>query len=202
MSQRRGARRRLTAADWADAALDALRDEGSLNAIAIEPLAARLGATKGSFYWHFASRDALIDAALAEWEARSARELNQTLDANGIEPAALVRELLRSIAERATLDRSEVALLAAADQPRVAAVLERVIALRLDALSGVLRSALNLPEEDARLRAARAYCGQLGRAQLARAIPRVLPDPVLDEDRCLDSELASLLGAHAGGGES
>ncbi|UED83767.1 TetR/AcrR family transcriptional regulator [Streptomyces profundus] len=201
MPQRRGDRRRLTAADWADAALEALRDEGSLNAIAIEPLAARLGATKGSFYWHFASRDALIDAALAEWEARSARELSQTLDTDGIEPAGRVRELLRTITERATLDRSEVALLAAADQPRVAAVLERVIALRLDALTGLLRSALNLSDEDARLRASRAYCGQLGRAQLARAIPGVLPDAVLDEDRCLDSELASLLGAGTGRGE-
>jgi AcrR family transcriptional regulator len=28
----------------------------------------RLGATKGSFYWHFADREALVEAALADWE--------------------------------------------------------------------------------------------------------------------------------------
>ena len=30
--------------------------------MAVEPLAKRLGATKGSFYWHFDNRDALIAA--------------------------------------------------------------------------------------------------------------------------------------------
>ena len=35
----------------------------------MEGLARRLGATKGSFYWHFTNRDALIEASLAAWEA-------------------------------------------------------------------------------------------------------------------------------------
>lgn len=61
------ARRRLTAHDWADAALAAIGERG-LAAVAVEPLAARLGTTKGSFYWHFANRDALIAAALGRWE--------------------------------------------------------------------------------------------------------------------------------------
>ena len=53
---------RLSRDDWAGAALDAL--SGGLGAVAVEPLAARLGATKGSFYWHFRNRDELIAAAL------------------------------------------------------------------------------------------------------------------------------------------
>ena len=53
--------------DWAAAALAAIAD-GGLAAVAVEPLAARLGTTKGSFYWHFANRDALLAAALALWE--------------------------------------------------------------------------------------------------------------------------------------
>ncbi|RMI41649.1 TetR/AcrR family transcriptional regulator [Streptomyces triticirhizae] len=198
MPQRRGARRRLTAADWADAALDALRDEGSLSAIAIEPLAARLGATKGSFYWHFTNRDALIDAALAGWEARSTRELREAVSVGEREPAARGRELLRTMTGLAHRDPTELALLAEAGQPRVAAVLERVISRRLDALTSLLRATLSLPEEEARQRALRAYCDQLGRAQLARAIPTVLPEAARDEETCLDSAWRSLLGATAG----
>ena len=57
---------RLSAQDWADAALTAI-GEGGLAAVAVEPLAVRLGTTKGSFYWHFANRDALIKAALERW---------------------------------------------------------------------------------------------------------------------------------------
>ncbi|MEO7478195.1 MAG: helix-turn-helix domain-containing protein, partial [Lysobacteraceae bacterium] len=41
---------RLSAADWAQAALDQLGEQG-LAAVGVEPLARRLGVTKGSFYW-------------------------------------------------------------------------------------------------------------------------------------------------------
>ena len=46
---------RLSAEDWAVAALDVIAESG-LAAVAVEPLAKRLGVTKGSFYWHFPSR--------------------------------------------------------------------------------------------------------------------------------------------------
>ena len=39
---------------------------GGVDSIAVEPIAAELGATKGSFYWHFKNRDSLV-AALDEW---------------------------------------------------------------------------------------------------------------------------------------
>ena len=59
---------RLSREHWIEAALDAL-GEGGVGAVAVEPLAARLGVTKGSFYWHFPSREALLVAALERWEA-------------------------------------------------------------------------------------------------------------------------------------
>ena len=43
----------LTAADWAEAALQLIAEKG-LGALTVSALAARLGVTKGSFYWHFA----------------------------------------------------------------------------------------------------------------------------------------------------
>src|SRR5690606_17996288 len=58
---------RLSAADWAQAALDVIAEQG-VSAVAVEPLARRLGVTKGSFYWHFPSRDTLLQAALDRWE--------------------------------------------------------------------------------------------------------------------------------------
>ncbi|MBM7092942.1 helix-turn-helix transcriptional regulator, partial [Streptomyces sp. S12] len=58
---------RLSADDWAQAALDLIAEQG-VAAVAVEPLARRLGVTKGSFYWHFPSRDALLVAALERWE--------------------------------------------------------------------------------------------------------------------------------------
>ena len=34
----------------------------------VEALAARLGVSKGGFYWHFADRRALLDEMLDTWE--------------------------------------------------------------------------------------------------------------------------------------
>src|SRR5438477_7765626 len=58
---------RLSAQDWETAALEALAD-GGVAGVAVEPLARRLGVTKGSFYWHYADREALLAAALSRWE--------------------------------------------------------------------------------------------------------------------------------------
>lgn len=51
---------------WIDAATDALAEHG-LSGIRIETLAKTLDVTKGSFYWHFANRDALQQAVLERW---------------------------------------------------------------------------------------------------------------------------------------
>ena len=57
---------RLDASAWIEAALEALAD-GGVEAVRVEPLAKALDVTKGSFYWHFADRRALIDAMLTSW---------------------------------------------------------------------------------------------------------------------------------------
>jgi len=60
----------LDANAWIDAALAAIL-EGGLAAVAVEPLARALGVTKGSFYWHFRDRDALLGALVDRWVART-----------------------------------------------------------------------------------------------------------------------------------
>jgi AcrR family transcriptional regulator len=56
----------LDAAAWVDAAFDALA-EGGIDAVRVDPLAKRLGVTRGSFYWHFKDRAALHGAMLRQW---------------------------------------------------------------------------------------------------------------------------------------
>jgi AcrR family transcriptional regulator len=60
-------RERLGRDDWMGAARRALLTGGP-EAVRVEALAADLGVTKGSFYWHFADRAVLLDALVAEWE--------------------------------------------------------------------------------------------------------------------------------------
>lgn len=61
---------RLTGDDWVEAALELLVRDG-IEAVQITVLARHLKVTRGSFYWHFESREALLTALLAEWRARN-----------------------------------------------------------------------------------------------------------------------------------
>lgn len=61
---------RLGPDDWLAAGMAALCEAGPA-AIKAEPLASRLGVSKGSFYWHFRDVPAFHDLLLSEWEARA-----------------------------------------------------------------------------------------------------------------------------------
>ena len=59
---------------WVDAAYQMLLD-GGIEAVKIQPLARALGLSRTSFYWHFAGRDALLDAVVDRWEAKNTGNL-------------------------------------------------------------------------------------------------------------------------------
>jgi AcrR family transcriptional regulator len=59
-------------AQWVAAGLEALR-KGGVAGVRVERLAADLGITKGSFYWHFRDRGELLEALLEFW----AREMTE-----------------------------------------------------------------------------------------------------------------------------
>jgi len=83
---------------WIDSALDALASRG-IDAVRVEPLAKALAVTKGSFYWHFADRRALIDAMLMQWsEGRIAAIREQTGQAS--DPALALRTLIELYTKR------------------------------------------------------------------------------------------------------
>ncbi|MGW0901966.1 TetR/AcrR family transcriptional regulator [Streptomyces sp. NPDC002853] len=167
---------RLSAQDWADAALTAI-GEGGLAAVAVEPLAVRLGTTKGSFYWHFANRDALIEAALNRWAEIHTEGTIQEVEAEP-DPRRRIRLLFAEAIASATSDPLEVALLATASHPQVAEVMRRVTERRV-AYVAELFAGLGFPEPEARRRGLLAYTVYLGHAQLGHAVPSALPG--LDE---------------------
>ena len=120
----RGGEPTLTAADWAEAALQLIAEKG-LGALTVDALAARLGVTKGSFYWHFAGRADLLAAALARWEERSTTDNMRGLDA--IPMRGRGSELILDAASQPPRSRSLYAALAeAAEDPVVRKVLNRV----------------------------------------------------------------------------
>ncbi len=165
----------LSRSHWTEAALAALSESG-VAAVAVDPLASRLGATKGSFYWHFSNRDDLIAATLALWEQRDTAEVIAAIEALP-DPRKRLVSLARLAYERAARGSdAQAGVLAAAGDPRVAPVLKRVTATRLAFLTR-LYTDLGLTPEAARRHARLAYTVYLGIADLRRAEPAWLEPP-------------------------
>ena len=154
----------LTREDWARAALGAI-GEGGVKAVAVERLAKTLGASRGSFYWHFRDRADLIDAALELWARENTAELVPELDAIA-DPVKRLRTLLRSVYEQ-PVDAVELTLSAAGDDPAVAPVFARVTRQRIDFLHRIFTD-LGLPPSQAAARAWLAYAFYIGHHQLGK----------------------------------
>lgn len=67
---------RLTRADWIKVARKVLVKTG-VDEVKVDRLAKRMKVTRGSFYWHFDDRQALLDALLDDWRSRNIREIEQ-----------------------------------------------------------------------------------------------------------------------------
>jgi AcrR family transcriptional regulator len=170
-------KQRLGRADWIDAALKAIA-EGGLGAVAVEPLARRLGVTKGSFYAHFSSRDELIETALESWEHSHGEE--QLAEFRAIDdPAERLAAVLRMATEFSQSGAPSVhaRLMGELDDPRVRAAVSRVNGARLERLAATYRQ-LGLSEQAAKHRARMAYAAYVGLLQMSREAP----ESRMDED--------------------
>lgn len=165
-------RQSLTAQDWAAAALDAMA-AGGLDAVAVEPLARRLNVTKGSFYWHFPNREALVKAALALWEQRETVDVVTGLDQEP-DPYQRIVNLFKRANSSYKAGRLYLALAAATDDVRVNEVVQRVSARRLAYLEKCYR-ALGMEAGEAPLWATFAYATFIGNQQVHRDTPRSFP---------------------------
>lgn len=166
---------RLSAEDWAQAALDMIAEQG-VAAVAVEPLARRLGVTKGSFYWHFPSRDALLAAALERWEAVEQETVFGQLEAVS-DPRQRLRKLFHVVAHEVKPHKIYSELLKALDHAAVGPVIERVSQRRLEYLAASFRQS-GLVRTDAQHRARLAYAAYVGFLQLRLQLhnPRLAQD--------------------------
>ena len=153
----------LTPSDWEQAALELIAEKG-LSGLAVEPLARRLGITKGSFYWHFPNRDELLDAALQRWESQDQANLQRALSADQ-QPAERLATFVWATTRQTLTHRIYAALCAAPEDPRVRPVLARVSQRRLTYLSNAFAE-MGLSRVAAGQRARLVYTAYLGYLQL------------------------------------
>lgn len=83
---------RAPRSEWIRQGLRALV-EGGPEAVRIEPLAKKLGVSRGSFYWHFEDRSALLAALLDTWEQATTEEVAARLESEGGDVTAKLRRL-------------------------------------------------------------------------------------------------------------
>lgn len=158
-----GERQSLTPQDWEQAALELIADQG-VGALGVEPLARRLEITKGSFYWHFDSRDELLVRALRRWENQDTQHLRTALATSRPAAERLTEFAWRSSRQTLT-HRIYAALCAMPSHPRIGPVLRRVSERRIRYLA-VAFGELGMARATARRHADLLYSSYVGYLQL------------------------------------
>ena len=184
------AQRTLTRDDWAAAGLVALVELGP-DAVRIEPVAARLGTTKGSAYWHFADRADLLRAVLALWVAKHTVAIRDRVQADGGTPRERLKRLLEIVSTAAEKSPADL-LLVASNDPDVRAAVVEATQLRVAYIEQLI-SEDGTPRPEARSRAVLAYAAYLGHASLTSAVPGLVRHRRPDRRRMEESLLAMAL---------
>jgi AcrR family transcriptional regulator len=171
---------RRTREDWVHAALEVLRDDG-LDGVRVERLAVRLGVTKGSFYWHFETREQLLTAALDRWVELGTEAIIQHVETLQAGAEAKLRELWRRTVHDANQDlRVELAIRDLGQ--RDTAVRERVRQVderRMAYLCALFRE-LGLTPEHAQARSLTVYSLLIGNYFIAARHGRLTRARVLE----------------------
>jgi AcrR family transcriptional regulator len=84
--------RNLTPDDWIAAATNRLVVNG-VDAVRVDLLARQLNVSRGSFYWHFQSRDELLRRVLIAWQVAQTEQIIARYRRQGFTREALIREL-------------------------------------------------------------------------------------------------------------
>jgi AcrR family transcriptional regulator len=150
---------RLNPMDWVRAGLSLLSESGA-DSVRVEPLAKRLGLTKGSFYWHFADREALLSAMIAEWERAQTFAIIDQVEAGDPDAAGRLERLSTTVGR---LDMGlEMAMRAwALLAPKAREAVQRIDATRLRYLQSLIEGA-GVPTPHAEARARLLYYALIG----------------------------------------
>ena len=167
----------LSAKDWLDEGLKALA-KGGFTALKAEPLAKRIGVSRGSFYWHFADIRAFHAALLKHWREVAAEQVIANLEA-GAAHADPVEALLRqAFGGDPGLEKAVRSW--ASHDPMARAAVQAIDRRRLSYVEGML-GAVGIAPEAARARAQILYWAFLGFALTDKPLPRAQQQAVLDE---------------------
>lgn len=167
---------RLTKVDWLQQGLRTLAAEG-VSALKVGPMAARLGVSRGSFYWHFADIEAFRSDLLGYWQETATDQVIEALDARPGDLGRL-RDLLRqAFGRRHGLDRAVRSW--AAHDPEVAGIVGAVDDRRIAQIARLLVDA-GLDATQANPRALLLYWAFLGQAVVADERHASMPTAAID----------------------
>jgi AcrR family transcriptional regulator len=147
--------------DWIAAAREMLI-EGGVAAVQINPLAIRLGVTRGGFYWRFRNRRDLLEHLLSDWRNTNTRAFLLSLERSG-SPQERYRRMVRMFIDEREFNP---ALDAAVRQwgsvdPEVGESVREADNQRIEALATLFREA-GQEAEEAMVRARIVYLHQIG----------------------------------------
>jgi AcrR family transcriptional regulator len=147
---------------WLDAAY-ALLIEGGVDAVKVMPLAESLGMSRTSFYGHFDSREALLDALIARWKAKNTGNLIAQTEAYAESMPEALFNLFDCWLRPDLFDaRFDFAIRTwALGDPALKAILEEVDQQRIEAIAAMF-ARHGFGEEQARVRAYAVYYTQIG----------------------------------------
>jgi len=162
----------LDADAWIDAALAVLARAG-VDAVRVEPLAKQLGVTKGSFYWHFKDRAALLDAMLETWRQRATLAVIERLQRARSQPHDRLRALIalprRGSRARNGADIESAIRFWGRRDPKAAVVVRDIDRQRLDHIRS-LAEATGVGPTDSTARATLIYAFILAEASIGASI--------------------------------
>ncbi|MCV7284668.1 TetR/AcrR family transcriptional regulator [Mycolicibacterium wolinskyi] len=104
---RRGAPGSLTADDWLQAGYELLATDG-LRALKIERLCEQIGATRGSFYWHFTDMKGYRSALVASWNSFLENDRRSLAEIEHLPPRERLSKMMEALVspQHWTLERA------------------------------------------------------------------------------------------------
>jgi AcrR family transcriptional regulator len=188
---------------WLDAAYQMLV-EGGVDSVKVMPLAARLGLSRTSFYWHFPDREALLAGLVARWQSKNTDNLIARTKA----PAASVAEAMLNVTDcwitpELFDSRMEFAIRTwALTDDALTKTLAEVDEVRIQALTAMFET-FSYPKQEARIRAQTTYLTQVGYISMRTQEPvelrlQRIPDYVLifTGQAPTEAELAAFRARH------
>ena len=147
--------RHLSREDWIVAALRVMDREG-IHAVKISGLASSLGVTKGSFYWHFKSREDLLAGILAFWAESLVARIDAEVALQPDDPSEELKWILLRIASGELNEHDPALRTWAVFDPIAEAAVKKVDEDRLEYKRSLFRR-MGFDDCEAELRARLSY---------------------------------------------